>query len=492
MAGTADARVAIVGAGLGGLCAAIKLREAGLGEVAILEKADAVGGTWRQNTYPGCSCDVPVALYQFSFAPGMHWTHTFPSSAEVQAYAEQLADQFQLRPHLSLGEGVERAVWDPDRAVWVLTTSRGRTLAAPALIAALGQLDRPRIPDIAGLDSFAGPAFHSAAWRHDVDLSGKRVAVIGSAASAVQLIPEVAKVAGHLTVFQRTPNWIGPRRDARITDAEKALLMTDPAAAMDIGARQRQLIFDNAETFFWQAFSWTEEGRAAYRQIALDHLEAQVPDPVLRARLTPDYPVGCTRYLFADDYYPALTRPNVTLETGGIERIEPGGIRTVNGGFVEADVIVYATGFETTQWQWSMEVIGEGGVRLADAWAQGPDSYLGLTVAGFPNMFILYGPNTNLGHNSITFMLERQVEYAVQALCGLTARGARSMEVTRAAQDRFQARLQADLGRTTWADPACHSWYKNAAGRITQNWSQNCRAYQEAVRTVAWDDYALA
>jgi cation diffusion facilitator CzcD-associated flavoprotein CzcO len=483
--------VAIVGAGLGGLCAGIKLKEAGFGDIAILEKADAVGGTWRQNRYPGCSCDVPVALYQFSFAPGVHWTHTFPSSSEVQTYAEQLADQFQLRPHLSLNEGVALARWDSAARHWHLTTTTGGTLTAPALIAALGQLDRPRIPGIAGQDSFAGVSFHSAAWRDDVDLAGKRVAVIGSAASAVQLIPEVAKVAGHLTVFQRTPNWIGPRRDALITDAEKALMMTDPMLAMDMGNRQRQLIFDNADTFFWQAFSWTPEGRAAYRQIALNHLEAQVPDPALRARLTPDYPVGCTRYLFADDYYPALMRPNVTLETGGIDRIEPGGIRAKDGTLHEADVIVYATGFETTEWKWSMEVIGEGGVRLADAWADGPDSYLGLTVAGFPNLFILYGPNTNLGHNSITFMLERQVEYAVAALQGLKARGATAMSVRPQAQARFQTQLQADLGHTTWADPACHSWYKNDHGKITQNWSKNCRAYQDAVKTVAWEDYEV-
>jgi cation diffusion facilitator CzcD-associated flavoprotein CzcO len=484
--------VAVVGAGLGGLAAGIKLKEAGFSGVSIFEKADKVGGTWRQNTYPGCSCDVPVALYQYSFAPAVHWTNTFPTSGEVQQYAEQLADTFQLRPSLNLGEGIARAVWNENQRHWDLTTTKGRTVSSRALVAALGQLDRPRFPDIPGRDSFAGPSFHSAGWDHSVDLVGKRVAVIGSAASAVQLIPEVAKVAGHLVVFQRTPNWIGPRRDAAITAQEVALLMTNPEAAMDIGARQRHLIFDNAETFFWQAFSWTPEGREAYRQIAVNHLESQIADPVLRAKLTPDYPVGCTRYLFADTFYPALTRPNVTLETSGIASIDATGIRTSEGVHHDLDVIVYATGFETTGWHWSMEVIGTGGTSLADTWALGPDSYLGITTAGFPNLFMLYGPNTNLGHNSITFMLERQIEYVVQALTGLEKQGAAAMDVTRAAQDRFQQQLQADLGKTTWADPHCHSWYKNNLGKITQNWSGNCTAYAAEVKDVKWDDYALA
>lgn len=483
-------RITILGAGLGGLCAAIQLKAAGHEDIVIFEKADRVGGTWRANTYPGCSCDVPVALYQYSFAPGIHWTSTFPAAGEIQLYAEQLADQFALRAMLRLSCAAVDARWDEAALEWVVTGEDGSGRRSDVLVAALGQLDRPMIPDFPGRDRFQGPLFHSAAWDHGVPLAGRRVGVIGSAASAVQLIPEVAKEAGALVVFQRTPNWIGPRRDQPVSDAEKALLFTDPAMAMDMGARQRQLIFDNADTFFWQAFSWTPAGRAAFTEIARRHLEAQVPDPALRAKLTPDYPVGCTRFLFADDFYPALCRPNVTLETSPVAAIGPDGVTCADGARHALDVIVCATGFETTAWRWSLEVTGAGGQTLSQAWADGAQAYLGLTVTGFPNLFLLYGPNTNLGHNSITWMIERQCGYIVQALSGLEGRG-RAMEVTGPAQERFNQSLQERLAGTVWADPACHSWYKNAAGRITQNWSGSCMDYGRAVADVAWDDYRL-
>ncbi len=483
--------VAVIGAGLGGLCAAVRLKEAGFTDLVVLEKADKVGGTWRDNQYPGCACDTPVALYQFSFAPNPHWSHLFPRAPEVQAYAEAIADQFQLRPHLKLGEEPVRAEWDDVRTVWKITTRAGASYEANAIVPALGQLNRPTIPDIPGKDSFKGPAFHSARWDNSVDLTGKRVAVIGSAASAVQLIPEVAKAAGHLDVFQRTPNWVIPRDDKPITDEFKALMMTDIEAAMRIGAMNRQLIYENADHFFWQAFAFTKEGRASFTRQALDHLEAQVPDADLRRKLTPDYPIGCKRILITDDFYPALMRENVALVTEHIERITPEGVLTADGVLHPADVIVYATGFETTGWHWSMEVVGKGGKVLNDVWAAAPEAYLGITVAEFPNMFMLYGPNTNLGHNTITFMIEQQVGYAVRALSEMAAKGHAAIEVTPAAQQRFNAQLQADLAKTTWADPGCKSWYKTPDGRITQNWSSHTRAYAQQTAQVAWEDYAV-
>ncbi|KAB7742138.1 NAD(P)-binding protein [Parvibaculum sedimenti] len=479
--------VAVIGAGLGGLCAAIKLKEAGFNNVTILEKAAKVGGTWRDNSYPGCACDTPVAMYQFSFAPSLGWSHLFPRAGEVQAYSEFLADTFNLRPNLKLGAETTSAVWDEAKSVWRLTTKSGETIEADAIVPALGQLNRPTIPEIKGRDSFKGPAFHSARWDHSVDLAGKRVGVIGSAASAVQLIPEVAKVAKHLTVFQRTPNWVIPRLDRPITEEEKALMMT----ASEIAQMGRDVIYANADHLFWQAFSWTKEGRDAYTRIALNQLEEQVPDAELRKKLTPDYPIGCKRILITDDFYPALMRPNVSLVTEHIEGITPEGVKTGDGAMHDLDVIVYATGFETTGWHWSMDVIGRGGKRLNDVWHEAPEAYLGITTAGFPNMFMLYGPNTNLGHNTITFMIERQVEYAVKALQALEARGAASMDVTQTAQDRFNRELQANLAKTTWADPGCHSWYKTADGRITQNWGSHTRDYARATANIALEDYTL-
>lgn len=479
--------VAVIGAGLGGLAAGIKLKEAGFDDVTILEKAAKVGGTWRDNSYPGCCCDTPVAMYQFSFAPSLNWSHIFPRYNEIQKYTEDLADNFGLRQHLKLNDETKSAVWDDARAIWKLTTRSGKTYEASAIVAALGQLNRPQLPSIEGRESFAGPSFHSARWDHTVSLKGKRVAIVGSAASAVQIIPEIAKEVKHLTVFQRTPNWVIPRLDRPITDEEKTLMMTAPHVAM----LNRDLIYQGADYLLWQAFSWTKEGRAAYTRIALNHLADQVSDPDLRKKLTPDYPIGCKRILIADDIYPALTRDNVTLETGAIARVTRKGIETKEGTKHDVDVIVYATGFETTGWHWSVDVVGKNGRRLLDEWKDRPQAYLGISVTNFPNMFVLYGPNTNLGHNSITFMLERQVEYAVKALTELHARGGAAMEVTESARRRFNKALQADLAKTTWADPHCRSWYKNEHGDITQNWSSHTRDYAKATERVEWGDYAV-
>ncbi len=482
--------VVVIGAGLGGLTAAIKLREVGH-SVTVIEQNARVGGTWAQNTYPGCACDVPVSLYQLSFAQSHSWTRLYPQQPEIQAYAEELVDRFQLSQHIKLSDGAETAIWNEERAKWTVTTQDGYEHECDAVIGALGQLNRPFWPNIDGKDDFAGAMMHSAEWDHKVDLKGKRVGVIGSAASAVQLIPEVAEIADHVSVFQRSANWIIPRNDRAIPPEEMALLATEPDIAFEFAATNRRLIYENAEYFFWQAFSWTEEGRASFTRQAMDHLDAQIADPELRAKLVPDYPIGCRRVLICDDYYPCLEKPHVDLVTDRISRINSAGIETVDGAQRDFDVLVFATGFETTGWHWSVDVVGQGGNSIEQVWAEGPEAYLGVTVHGFPNLFVLYGPNTNLGHNSITFMLERQVEYAVKALEALERSGAKAMSPSRAAQTLFNEKLQADLKGTSWADPSCNSWYKTEDGRITQNWSGHTRAYADAVSKVVLEDYEL-
>ena len=480
-------RAVIVGAGLSGLCAGIHLLRAGISDFTILERDPRPGGTWRDNVYPGCACDVPVALYQFSFAPSIHWRHVFPRVSEMQEYVRQLIANFDLAPHLKTGDGARSARWDEDGCRWRIRTETGAEFEAQTLIVALGQLNRPKLPDIPGRDSFAGPAFHSARWNDSAPLEGKRVGVVGCAASAVQLIPEIAKVAGHLTVFQRTPNWLLPRLDREIIEEEMALLITAP----HVGELTREQIYQNADCLFWQAFSWTPQGRAAFTRLSTMHMESQVADPEMRRKLTPDYPIGCKRVLFADDYYPALQLPNVTLDTAAIERITPQGIRTSDAVDHPLDVLIFATGFETTDWHWSLDVIGRDGVRLSDVWKDGPEAYLGLTVSGFPNLFMQYGPNTNLGHNSITFMLERQSEYIVQALLEIERRGLCAMEPAREVQDRFNREQQEALAHTTWADPRGHNWYVNAAGRNTQNWHSHTRDYAAATKNVNFEDYVV-
>lgn len=477
----------VIGAGLGGLCVGAQLKKANFQDFVILEKAGKVGGTWRENTYPGCACDTPVAVYQFSFARTLNWSHLFPRAAEVQRYAEDLTDLSGLRPHLRLGQGGTAAVWDDARSLWKITSTTGEVREAKVLVMALGQLNRPQLPDIPGRESFAGPSFHSAQWNHGVTLEGKRVAVIGSAASAIQLIPEVAKAASHLNVFQRSANWILPRLDREVSEAERRLLATAP----EVSDIEREHLYLQSDAMFWQAFQYTEAGRAFYTEQALNHLHMQVSDPELRRKLTPDYPIGCKRVLFADDYYPALTRENVSLVTDRIDRIVPEGVVTKDGVTRKADVLVYATGFETTGWHLSVDITGRNGLKLSEAWKKGAEAYLGIAVANFPNLFLIYGPNTNLGHNTITFMIERQAEYIVQCMKAMQARDLSAIEVTKAAQDRFNRDLQARLAKTTWADPGCNSWYKTADGHITQNWGGDTREYRRATQNVEWSDYIV-
>ncbi|MFZ5668728.1 MAG: flavin-containing monooxygenase [Pseudomonadota bacterium] len=484
MAGDLDA--IIIGAGFGGLCAAIKLNEAGFGRIAALEKGDRIGGTWRENTYPGACCDVPSRLYSYSFALNPDWSRAYSPHDEIRAYMERTADRFGVSGCFRFGAEVETAVWDETAGLWTVTLKGGETLSAPVLVSALGQLNKPSFAGIPGREAFRGECWHSARWRHDVDLTGKTVGCIGAGASAIQYIPEIAKVAGKVIVFQRTPNYVVPRLDRAFTALEKRLFRAVPA----LDRLNRWFIWKMMDLRF-RAFKRGTRSAQNFRKLALKYLDGVVTDPVLNAKLRPDYEIGCKRILVSDDYYQALTRDNVELVTEAVETVTAEGVRTTAGTRHACDVLIYGTGFVTTDFVSPVEVVGQGGRTLARAWADGAEAYLGVTVAGFPNFFMLYGPNTNLGHNSIIVMIEAQVGYVVEAMKALRARSAKALAVREEAYRRYNAQLQRDLEDTAWAG-SCSSWYKTASGKITNNWSNDTATYRRLMKTPALADYEVA
>jgi cation diffusion facilitator CzcD-associated flavoprotein CzcO len=463
-AGRPTPRVAIIGSGFGGLGMAIRLRQAGIETVTIHEKAHRVGGTWRDNSYPGAACDVPSHLYSLSFAPKADWSRRFPAQSEILDYLESLVDRFGLGPHLRLGSEVAGATFDEGRGTWTLRFSDGSTEEADVVVAATGQLNRPYVPDLDGADDFEGPAFHSARWDHDVDLTGKDVAVIGVGASAIQFVPEIAKVARTVTLFQRSVNYVAPKGDEEFSPRARRLFQRLPLV-------QRAYRFT-----IWARFEarwiWFRKGSraAALVQRLFDRKLSPLADERLtREALIPDYPFGCKRILISNDWYPTILRPDVTVVPGPVERIEPHAV--VSGGRSHpADAIVYGTGFQSTGFLVPMTVTGRAGLDLHEQWVDGAEAHLGITVTGFPNLFLLYGPNTNLGHNSIIFMLERQISYALSCIRTLVEDDLAWLDVRAGAQEASNERLRRELDRTVWA-AGCHSWYKTASGRITNNWS---------------------
>jgi cation diffusion facilitator CzcD-associated flavoprotein CzcO len=443
----------------------IQLRKAGFSSFTIFEKSNDVGGTWLDNSYPGAACDVPSHLYSFSFERKPDWSRVFAPQAEIQAYFRRCAAKYGLLPHIRFGTEVEGASFDERAGVWRLRTAAGESIEADVVVSGLGQLNRPHVPDLPGLASFEGTTFHSARWDHAHDLAGEDVAVIGNAASAIQFIPRIAPKAARLYVFQRTPNWTIARRDRAYSEREKRMFASVPG----LERLYRWFIYLMLELRFFAFHEGSWLGRRMERS-AREWLRSQVRDPALREALTPDYPVGCKRILISDDYYASLERPNVEVVTSPIERVTPRGIATRDGRERPVDTLVFATGFETTSFLAPLGIEGLGGRKLQEVWRDGAEAYLGIAAAGFPNLFMLYGPNTNLGHNSILFMIECQVSYVVRCLRELARRDLAWLDVRADVQERYNRELQERLRKTAWA-AGCTSWYKTEAGKITNNWS---------------------
>ena len=481
----AGPRIVIIGTGFSGLCLGIQLKRAGFEDFTILEKADHLGGTWRENTYPGAACDLMSFAYCFSFEQKTDWTRKWSPQPEILAYMEHCAQKYGLLPHIRFGAEVVGARFEEERGVWRVRTREGGVegdeFEAEVLVSGVGQLHKPVYPDLPGRESFAGPSFHSAAWDASVPLEGKRIGVIGSAASAIQFIPEIAKQASQLTVFQRTPNWIIPRGDRAYTENEKRWL----GRSRLLAKAYRSFIWARQELMFPLIVGKMQK---RWREMALGNLEEHIQDPELRKKLTPNYPVGGKRVLIHDDYFPALARENVELVTEAIERIDASGVVTADGEHHAFDVLVYGTGFDTTHFMAPMEIEGRDGHVLESQWKDGAEAYLGLTVAGFPNFFMMYGPNTNLGHNSIIFMIECQANYIVRCVERLRNEGLRYLDLSPEAMKAFNVQLQAKLDKTVWARTP-RSWYKNAAGKITNNWSGTTTAYWWRTRRPKFTDY---
>lgn len=468
---------AIVGTGFSGLGMAIQLARRGDRDFVVFERADDVGGTWRENHYPGCACDVPSHLYSFSFAPNPSWSRAYAPQGEILAYLRRCVRDFDLEPHLRLGEAVTRAVFDDATGWWELTTPKGRVRARD-LVFGVGALSRPAMPDVPGRERFAGPSFHSAEWDESVDLRGKRVAVVGTGASAIQIVPAIAPEVGALKLFQRTAPWVLPRADRAYSEREKRRFARSPLRRRLHRAR----IYFTAEL---GALGMTVEPRlmeiAAW--VGRRHLRRHIRDEALRAKVTPTLTPGCKRLLISDDYYPALARENVEVVTGGITEVDVEGVRTADGALHEVDAIIYATGFAVADFLTPVEVVGRGGLRLADAWRDGIEAHLGTTVSGFPNLYLLMGPNTGLGHNSMVFMIEAQIHHVLGLRDARARRGAQVVEPRPLAQRRYNTGLQARLDQTVWAS-GCSSWYLDANGKNATLWPGFTLEYWARTRRV--------
>ncbi|GAA3933500.1 NAD(P)/FAD-dependent oxidoreductase [Actinomadura viridis] len=478
--------IVIIGSGFAGLGMAVQLKRNGFDDFVILEKSEALGGTWHDNTYPGCACDVPSHMYSFSFELNPRWSRMFAPQPEIRAYLERTADKYRVREHIRFGTAVEGMEYDEERRVWQLALAGGAVLTARAVVSGVGALHIPSFPDLPGIERFQGTAFHSAEWDHSYDFTGKRVAVIGTGASAIQFVPKLAERVEHLALFQRTPPWVQPKPDRAIAPPVRKVLEKVPGAPRAV----RNLIYWTLEA---RAVGFTIDPRLSGPQerLARWHLRRQIPDPELRAKVTPDYTIGCKRVLLSNDYYPALTRPNVEVETGGVAEVRENSIVTRDGREYEVDAIVYGTGFKVVDAMADWRVVGRGGLKIQEAWADGVQAHHGTTIPGFPNFFMMLGPNTGLGHNSVVFMIETQIQHVLSLLRLLQERGAETVEPRPEAMRAYNERLHRRLRRAVWNEGGCDSWYLDANGVNRTLWPGHTFEFWAGSRNARPEDYVL-
>ena len=477
-------RVLIIGAGMSGILSAIKLREAGLHDFAIYEKADRLGGTWRENTYPGIACDVPSHFYSYSFAPNPGWSHRFSPGAEIQAYFEDVARRYAVDSLIQYGKEITRCEWEGGR--WKITAADGSTDVGDFVIAATGVLHHPSYPAIEGRDTFAGPAFHSARWNHDLALAGKRVGIIGTGSSAIQIVAAVVDEVASLTLFQRTAQWIMPMGNAAYSEAEKTEFRTHPEAIAQLREEVARMFTDG---FANHLADINSPQLQAIHEACVANLENSVKDPVLREKLRPNYRAACKRLIMSENFYDAIQRPNATLVTEGIERIEPSGVRTRDGQLHELDVLVFATGFRVDRFMRPMGVVGRNGTRLDEVWKDGPYAYMAISIPECPNLFMLNGPNSPVGNFSLIEVAELQLSYILQFAERVRSGPHNELSPSRAAMERFDSDRREQATKTIW-NSGCKSWYLDAGGLPTA-WPWTFDRFREEMARPRLEDYEM-
>jgi cation diffusion facilitator CzcD-associated flavoprotein CzcO len=473
----------IIGAGFAGICAGVKLREAGIDDFLIVEKTKGISGTWYDNSYPGAACDVPSHLYSFSFKPNPDWSRRFSPSDEIRGYAEDVVKDYSLGDKIQHDTEIISAKFDSAQALWKITSKDGQVFSARFLITSVAILGTPSLPDIKGMDDFSGESFHTARWPKEMDVTGKRVALIGSAASALQITPVIAKQVRHLTMFQRTANYVIGRQDRPYRAFEKWMFRHIPFAVK----LPRLFIYLYLELLFYRNFKQGSVVNAYLTKVARKKREKEIPDADLRQKLTPDYPIGCKRVLLSDDYYQAFARDNVSLETGAIKRVSKNGVELENGDHIDADVIVYATGFKATEFLPNLDLHGINGAELT-TWRKHPLAYKGLVIEDMPNAYFLLGPNTGLGHSSMILMIEAQVRYLVRQVKSLPK--GQYIVVNKNALDSYNQYIQENLAKTVWAT-GCQSWYKTEDGTIPTLWPFPTYTYARMMKKPDVENYTI-